>query len=135
MFNSILNKMKAVNAVNLALAVTVSASTFQARDTEPVTLALSNDLTRGYATAQIATDGLKHSIGVYFAGSPVSQDGKIMASSAQLATVPNGIHCEITNDGTTIATLTEQSTYADLDGNPNESVPVNLSAARVACTV
>ncbi|CAI7678615.1 unnamed protein product [Penicillium pancosmium] len=114
--------MKAVNAVYLALAATVSASTFQARDTEPVTLALSNDLTRSYATAQIATDGLKHSIGVLFAGSP-------------LATVPNGIHCEITNGGATIASFTERNTYADLDGNPNQAVPVNLSSARVACTV
>ncbi|KAJ5762815.1 hypothetical protein N7533_001496 [Penicillium manginii] len=127
--------MKATNAIYLALAATVSASTFQTRDTEPVTLALSNDLTRSYATAQIATDGLAHSIGVFFAGSPVSQDGKILASSAQLATVPNGIHCEITNGGATIATLTEQSTYADLDGNPDKSIPVDLSGARVACTV
>lgn len=127
--------MKAVNAVYLALTATVSAGTFHARDSEPVTLALSNDLTRSYATAQVATDGLKHSIGVLFGGSPVYQDGKVLASSAQLATVPNGVQCEITNNGVTIATLTEESTYADLDRNPKESVPVNLSGARVICTI
>ena len=130
-----LDKMKAVSTLYLALAAAVSASPLQARDSGSVTFALSNDVTRAYATAQIATDNLPHSIGVYFAGSPVMVDYKVLASSAQLATVPVGINCVVTNNGTTIATLTERATYADLDGNPNESIPVNLSEGRITCSV
>lgn len=125
--------MKTTSIISLALAAVVSASPFQTRDTEPITLALSNDLTRSYATAKVATDNLPHSIGVLFAGTGVNDGGIVKASSAQLVTVPAGINCVITNEGETIATLTAESTYADLDGNPNESVPVNLMGARVTC--
>lgn len=127
--------MKAVSTLCFALAAAVSASPLQARDSGSVTFALSNDMTGAYATAKIATDNLPHSIGVYFAGSPVMVDYKILASSAQLATVPAGINCVLTNNGATIATLTEQATYADLDGNPNQLIPVTLSEGRITCSV
>ena len=101
----------------------------------PFTLGLSNDLTRSYATAKFPTDSLNHSLGVYFGGTSVSVGGVVKASSAQLVDMPSGVGCVITNNGTTIATLTNENTYADLDGNPDESVAINLMGADITCHV
>lgn len=127
--------MKAVNAVYFAFAATVSANSFQARDSGSITLGLSNDLTRSYATAKFPTDSLNHSLGVYFGGTSVSVGGVVKASSAQLVDMPSSVSCVITNNGTTIATLTNENTYADLDGNPDESVAINLMGADITCHV
>ncbi|KAJ5290967.1 hypothetical protein N7478_000218 [Penicillium angulare] len=129
--------MKASDTLYFILAVTASASSFkvQARSDEPATLALSNDLTRSYGSARVAKDGLPHSIGVLFASTPINVGGQFKASSAQLTAVPSGVTCVLENDGEPIATLTEETTYADLDGNPNKAIPIDLSGSRITCTV
>ncbi|KAJ5097743.1 hypothetical protein N7456_008464 [Penicillium angulare] len=130
--------MKSSSALYFVLAATASAGSFkiQARSDEPATLALSNDLTRSYGSARVATDGLPHSIGVLFASTPINGGGgQFKASSAQLTVAPSGVTCVLENDGETIATLTEEATYADLDGNPDKAIPIDLSGGRITCTV
>lgn len=56
------------------------------------------------------------------------------ASSAYFVAFPQGASCAITRaDGTLIAGLNAQSTFADLDGNPAAAVPILLDGVSLRC--
>ncbi|GES65233.1 hypothetical protein ANOM_009327 [Aspergillus terreus] len=111
------------------------AAAIDARQTQQVTVALSNDRSGAYASVSISPDGTDKSISALFGGTSVGATGSVLASSAQLASFPPTIKCVIVNGGATIATLTAQKTYVDLDGNPAVANPVNLSGGVLRCSV
>lgn len=111
------------------------AAAIDARQAQQVTVALSNDRSGAYASVSISPDGTDKSISALFGGTSVGATGSVLASSAQLASFPPTIKCVIVNGGATIATLTAQKTYVDLDGNPAVANPVNLSGGVLRCSV
>ncbi|KAL5358581.1 hypothetical protein BJX96DRAFT_45217 [Aspergillus floccosus] len=117
------------------LAGTSWAAAIDARQTQQVTVALSNDRSGAYAGVSIPADGTDKSISALYGGTSVGASGSVLATSAQLAAFPPTIKCVIVNGGATIATLTAQKTYADLDGNPAVANPVNLSNGVLRCSV
>ncbi|KAL2821164.1 hypothetical protein BJX63DRAFT_379527 [Aspergillus granulosus] len=98
-----------------------------------VTIALSNDQSGAYSTRYVAADGVTRRIYDLFRQTSVGSSGSVLASSTQLTAFPQSISCIIRNNGVTIATLTAQRTYADLDGNPNSLSVVNLNRAVLTC--
>ncbi|KAJ5097842.1 hypothetical protein N7532_004843 [Penicillium argentinense] len=126
--------MKSAISIVSLLVATIAAAPLEARSVPTVTLALSNDQSGAYSTAAFAADGLDKSISSLFGSKSVGSSGHVLASSAQLSQFPGTISCTLKNNGA-IFTLTAQSTYIDLDGNPGAATPVNLDNARVNCHV
>ncbi|KAJ5876442.1 uncharacterized protein N7529_002026 [Penicillium soppii] len=117
------------------LAITVAATPLEVRQSNTVTVALSNDQTGAYANAAFSADNTDKSISSLFGSTSVGAGGTVKATAAQLTFFPQSINCVIINNGATIGTLTAQQTYADLDGNPNTAIPINLNNAKIRCHV
>ncbi|KAJ5457414.1 hypothetical protein N7475_008802 [Penicillium sp. IBT 31633x] len=117
------------------LAITISATPLEVRQSNSVTMALSNDQSGAYAGVALPADGTDRTIPSLFGSTSVGAGGIVKATAAQLTAFPQSINCVITNNGATIATLTAQRTYVDLDGNPNTAVPINLNNAKINCRV
>lgn len=126
--------MKAVNILYFVLATAVSASPIEARQSNQVTLALSNDQTGAYASTTLAADGTQRRAFDLFQHTSVNVNGQVRASSSQLTAFQANTRCVIVNHGATIATLTARATFADLDGNPGAVIPVNLNDATITCS-
>ncbi|KAB8258562.1 hypothetical protein BDV32DRAFT_151192 [Aspergillus pseudonomiae] len=126
--------MKTTFAVIISiLTASISAAPLEARQSNDVTVALSNDQSGAYAGVKFPADGTDKSIKALYGGTSVGASGSVLASSAQLAAFPQTIHCVIKNNGAVIATLDAQHTFADLDGNPAAATPVNLDHGIVNC--
>lgn len=117
------------------LAVAVSANPIEVRQSNSVTVALSNDQTGAYASATFQTDNIEKSIISLFGSTSVGSGGIVKANAAQLTSFSQSINCVIQNNGATIGTLTAQHTYADLDGNANAAIPISLNNAKIRCHV
>ncbi|KAJ5105096.1 hypothetical protein NUU61_002443 [Penicillium alfredii] len=117
------------------LVVSASAAPLDAHHEHKVTVALSNDHSGAYTGVTIPADHTDRSITSLFGETAVGSEGTVYASSAQLTAFPQTISCVLARYGTPIATLTAQHTFADLDGNPGASTPVNLHDAVINCHV
>ena len=123
-------------ALALFAAVASAAPTIIARDFPTVTIQLSNDQSGANAAVPIVTDGTPTLIGSVFAGTSVDVNGEIIATSAQLTQFVQGTFCVIENfAGTVVAKLNTDSTFADLDGNPNAAVPTDVTGLAIICEV
>ncbi|KAI9035213.1 uncharacterized protein KD926_004277 [Aspergillus affinis] len=126
--------MKSFTAIVCSLlAASVYAAPVEELQGQQVTVSLANDQSGANAGVQFAADGADRSIFALYGGTAVGAGGIVLASSAQLTAFPQTINCVIKNNGVTIATLTAQKTFADLDGNPNVVVPVNLNRGIINC--
>jgi hypothetical protein len=117
------------------LAVPIAATPFEVRQSNPVTVALSNDQTGAYAGVTFQADGTDKTLPSLFGATSVGSGGIVKANAAQLTAFAQSINCVITNNGANIGTLTAQNTYVDLDGNPNTAIPLNLNNAKINCRV
>ncbi|KAK1141033.1 hypothetical protein N8T08_009606 [Aspergillus melleus] len=125
--------MKSFTAIVCSLlAASVYSAPLEERAPQ-VTVSLANDQPGANAGVQFAADGTDRSIFALYGGTPVGAGGTVLASSAQLTAFPQTINCVIRNNGVPIATLTAQKTFADLDGNPNTAIPVNLNNGVINC--
>ncbi|KAJ5757280.1 uncharacterized protein N7511_007462 [Penicillium nucicola] len=115
------------------MAIFAAASPIEARAWSQVTVALSNDQSGAYSGVAFLADGTDKSILSLFGSTSVGNGGIVKANAAQLTAFPQSISCVIKNNGAVIGTLTAQHTYADIDGNPNAVVPINLNNAQVNC--
>jgi hypothetical protein len=115
------------------MAVLAAASPLEARQWSQVTVALSNDQSGAYSGVAFLADDTEKSILSLFGSTSVGAGGTVKANAAQLTAFPQSINCVIKNNGAIIGTLTAQHTYADLDGNPNAAVPINLNNAKIRC--
>lgn len=129
-------KMKfTIAAIISLMAATISATPLEVRQSNQVTVALSNDQSGAYAGVKIQADGSDRGIFSLFSGTSVGAGGTVKATSAQLTNFAQSINCVIKNNDATIGTLTAQQTYLDLDGNPNAAIPINLNNAVIRCRV
>lgn len=128
-------KMKFTLATVLPFLAVTSAASFEVRQSNPVTVALSNDQSGAQAGVTLQADGTDKTIPSLFGSTSVGAGGTVKASSVQLTAFPQSINCAITNNGAILARLTAQTTYVDLDGNPGASVPINLNNAVINCRV
>ncbi|KAJ5120968.1 uncharacterized protein N7515_008929 [Penicillium bovifimosum] len=117
------------------LAVPITATPFEVRQSNPVTVALSNDQTGAYAGVTFQADGTDRTLRSLFGATSVASEGIVKANAAQLTAFVQPVNCVITNDGASIGTLTAENTYADLDGNPNTAIPFDLSNSKINCRV
>ncbi|KAJ5159375.1 uncharacterized protein N7482_006379 [Penicillium canariense] len=124
--------MKFIVALCSVFAATISASPLEARS-QSVTVALSNDQSGAYSGVSFSADGTDKTIPSLYGGTSVGSGGHVKASSIQLTAFPQTISCILRNNGATLTTLTAQHTFADLDGNPNAAIPVDLSGAVINC--
>ncbi|OQE35163.1 hypothetical protein PENCOP_c014G00983 [Penicillium coprophilum] len=124
-----------IAAIASLMAVTVSATPLEVRQSNQVTVALSNDQSGAYAGVTFPADDTDRSIFALFGGTSVGAGGTVKATAAQLTSFAQSINCIITNNGATIGTLTAQKTYLDLDGSSHAAIPINLNHARIHCRV
>ncbi|KAJ5325137.1 hypothetical protein MYU51_021093 [Penicillium brevicompactum] len=117
------------------LALSVSAIPLEVRQSSAVTVALSNDQSGATATATFQPDNIVRGIFSLYGTTSVGAGGTVKASSAFLNSAPQNINCVIFNGGVKIATLTNDKSYADLDGNPGQAIPVSLNSATIQCHV
>lgn len=128
------SNMKFISATAISLlAAVASAGVIDARAPQ-ATFALSNDQTGAYSSAVVVADGTPKKISALFKGTSVAAGGNVLASSGQLTAFPQSIKCVLTRNGAPVATLTAWTTYIDLDGNPQTSIPQNLNNAAIKCT-
>lgn len=127
--------MKSVLFFCSLLAASVSAAPIQSRQPQRVTVALSNDQTGAYAGKTFPADNTDKRIQELFGSTSVGGGGHVQATSAQLTAFPENINCLIKKSGLTVATLTAEETYVDLDGNPSTAIPVDLSHDTINCHV
>ena len=97
------------------------------------TLQLANDLSGANHNAVILTDGTTYPLTDLFAGTAVDVNGQILASSAQLVAHPTYVQCAIFHPQSLVTVLTQDRTFADLDGNPNALTTIALNDAAVSC--
>lgn len=101
-----------------------------------ITIQFANDISGRNADATLIADGNPNAVANLFAGSPIDNGGKIIATSAQLVNFPQGVFCVIKAfDGTVITNLNTDKTFADLDGNPNAAIPTVVSGDAIICEV
>ncbi|KAJ6140405.1 hypothetical protein N7471_006891 [Penicillium samsonianum] len=124
-----------IAAIISLMAATISATPLEVRQSNQVTVALSNDQSGAYAGVKFQADGSDRGIFSLFSGTSVGAGGTVKATSAQLTNFAQSINCVIKNNDATIGTLTAQQTYLDLDGNPNAAIPINLNNAVIRCRV
>ncbi|CAG7977806.1 unnamed protein product [Penicillium salamii] len=124
-----------ISAIVSLLAVAVSAAPLEARQAGTVSVVLSNDQSGASGTATFQPDNTDRSIFALYGSTPVGADGTVKASSAFFNVAPVNINCVIINNGVTIATLTNDKSFADLDGNAGQATPVNLNGAIIRCHV
>ncbi|PYH83594.1 hypothetical protein BO82DRAFT_400354 [Aspergillus uvarum CBS 121591] len=98
-----------------------------------VTVSFANDQSGANAGVSIPGDGVTRSIQTLYGGTAVGSSGTVLASSAQLTNFSQWSSCNIVNGGKSIAYLNSQRTFADLDGNPNAVIPVDLNGATITC--
>jgi hypothetical protein len=127
-------KMKfTIAAIIPLMVVTVSATPLEVRQSNQVTVALSNDQSGAYASVTFPADDTDKSIFSLFSGTSVGAGGTVKATAAQLTNFAQSINCVIKNNDAIIGTFTAQKTYLDLDGNPHTAVPINLDNAEIRC--
>lgn len=129
--------MKSTFAAVLALfaAAASAAPAIIARDYPIVTIQFSNDQSGANADVQIVANGQQNAVSTLFAGTSIDINGQIIATSAQLVQFVSGTSCVVGNGLTGIADLSADHTYGDLDGNPNTSVPTNVSGDVIVCSI
>lgn len=127
--------MNHILLISSLLVASISAAPIESRQPQQVTVALSNDQTGAYAGKTFLADNTDKSVQKLFGATSVGAGGHVQATSVQLTAFPENISCLVKNKGVTVATLTAQHTYADLDGNPNAATPVDLTYATVNCHV
>ncbi|KAL1600488.1 hypothetical protein SLS60_006874 [Paraconiothyrium brasiliense] len=107
----------------------------------PLTVTVSNDVTGAHAAVGIDTSGHSFEFGwnLFDSSSPLSRDGKIIATSMQLSfpdlPLPVGHSCGVYNGDKTIGQLDAQHTYLDLDGQPGKAVETDVTNLIVHCDI
>ncbi|KAJ4360724.1 uncharacterized protein N0V89_001291 [Didymosphaeria variabile] len=106
----------------------------------PLTVTVFNDVTGAHAAVGIDTSGHSFEFGWdLFSNSPLSRDGKIIATSMQLSfpdlPLPAGHSCGVYNGDKTIGQLDAQHTYLDLDGQPGKAVETDVTNFIVHCDI
>jgi hypothetical protein len=146
-YNTFAIKMKTTFAILSALfaASTTLAAPAGGHQTPPsyapstsqtATVSFINDQTGANAPIVAPLDGTVISISGALISTPLGASGTVLASSAQFIQFPQGAACAITAaDGQIITNLNDQKTFADLDGNPDAAVPVNLTGATLICEI
>ncbi|KAJ5528411.1 hypothetical protein N7527_001804 [Penicillium freii] len=124
-----------IAAIVPLMAVAISASPLEVRQSNLVTVALSNDQSGAHAGVTFQADDTDKSIFSLFSGTTVGAGGTVKATAAQLTNFAPSINCVITNNGATIGALTAQQTYLDLDGSSHAAIPINLNNAEIHCRV
>ncbi|KAJ9488426.1 hypothetical protein VN97_g4887 [Penicillium thymicola] len=124
-----------IAAILPLMAVAISATPLEVRQSNQVTVALSNDQSGAYAGVTFQADDAHKSVFSLYGGTSVGTGGTVKATAAQLASFAPSINCVITNNGAIIGTLTAQQTYLDLDGSSHTAIPINLDNAEISCRV
>jgi hypothetical protein len=101
--------------------------------TPTVTLQLANDLSGANNDQVILADGSTYAISDLFSGTSVDVNGQILVTSAQLVAFPTFVQCAIFEAQSLVTVLTQDHTFADLDGNSATTIPVELNNAWVSC--
>lgn len=124
-----------IAAIVPLMAVAISATPLEVRQSNQVTVALSNDQSGAYAGVTFQADDTHKSVFSLFSGTSVGTGGTVKATAAQLANFAPSINCVITNNGAIVGTLTAQQTYLDLDGSSHAAIPINLDNAEISCRI
>lgn len=132
--------MKSVIATTLLALFSTSlaapSTSIAERDVTFATIALSNDQTGAYGSAQIPINGVTILINSAFANTGITQGGAFTASSASLVGgLANNPSCTIVGvvGGNVLGQLNAQKTYAKF-GNPNMLETVSLKTGAITCT-
>ena len=124
-----------ISAIIPLTVVAVSATPLEVRQSNQVSVALSNDQSGAYASVTFQADDTDKSVFSLFSGTSVGADGTVKATAAQLTNFPQSINCVLKNNDATIGTFTAQSPYLDLDGSPHTAIPINLDNAQIRCRI
>lgn len=122
-----------ISAIVPLMVVAISATPLEVRQSNQVTVALSNDQSGAYAGVTFQADDADKSVFSLFSGTSIGAGGTVKATAAQLTNFAPSINCVITNNGATIGTLTAQQTYLDLDESSHAAIPINLNNAQIHC--
>lgn len=93
-----------------------------------VNLQITNDLTSSYASQSIPSDGRQYPVNIYWAGTALSYNGQIFATSAQLIAFQQNTLCDIQFRNKDIQ-LGPKKTWVSLA----EGLAVDLQDALVSC--
>lgn len=132
--------MKTSFAITLALlttTITALPTTLTPRQTifPKISISVINDLTGASAVATVVADGTVFPILTLFGGSRIDIDGIVTASSAQLIAFVDNVFCSFNKDDLIIPINGKNFVFADLDGNKEVAVPINLNAFTFQCQV
>ena len=100
-----------------------------------ITISVINDLTGASAHTTVAADGTVFPIRTLFGGSVLDVDGKVMASSAQLIQFVENVFCSFNKGDQIIPINGRNFVFADLDGNKDAAIPINLNDFTFQCQV
>jgi len=119
-----------------AASISAAPAASSKRDFPAITIQFANDMSGANADATLVANGTPNSVAHLFAGSSIDNGGEIIATSSQLVNFIQGLSCVVTGyQGTVIASLSTDKTFADLDGNPNAAIPTVVSGDSITCEV
>jgi hypothetical protein len=129
--------MKATFFTAAALFSAALAAPSAKRSEYDINVTLINDITGATITRGVPSGNYANSISGIYSGTPLVIDGRVKASSAQLAGNPqvNGkaITCIIAFAGKTLS-INNWNTYVDIDGTPVAD-PQDVTEGTIACSV
>ncbi len=129
--------MKATIFASAAVLFTVAlaAPTLKTRqDASTFTLQLSDDMSGLTDSRPVAIDAGPINLGEHFPSSTLAPNGTLIATSALNSSPGLPVTCTIVDpiSGATFQ-LDQQLTYADLDGNPNQAIPTDITDFTIDC--
>lgn len=99
----------------------------------PVTLSLINDQTGQSATTTVIADGSRSSLAQLFRNSNIDNNGRILASSAQLIDFVQGLFC-VFQKGNIIIPINDEKTFVRFDQS-QPALLVDLEGVFLQCEV
>ncbi|PSN72416.1 hypothetical protein BS50DRAFT_569909 [Corynespora cassiicola Philippines] len=129
--------MKSFTSILALFAAAATAAPTPAQAPTTVNFRLDNDFSGAGASATIQANGVPVYFSNVFAGSALqNKDLLIIATSAQLTSIPQGVHCVLFNaNEVLVGELNDRKTFLDIDGFAQKAVETDVSKFMFSCYV
>ncbi len=126
--------MMAIFALVSLLATALAAPVIQPA-AQVVTFQLTNDIAGITATGNIAANGVAVRLGDLFGNTNLVENGRVVATSAQLVANFQNTFCIFQNGGQAVDIANEQMPFAELDGVEGVAVETDVTDFTFLCEI